>query len=118
MTQPSAPVSRSWQDRFSLRDRVVLLTGAAGGIGSVFAWALAEAGAIVAATDRSMELLAPLGHLLHELLFGEGDPQPEIDEHVGHGPVPRALPVPRVGDHQVLLRVVHVAGDVEDRPLG
>ena len=68
MTQPSAPASRSWQDRFSLRDRVVLLTGAAGGIGSVFAWALAEAGAVAAATDRSLELLGPLG----ERLAGEG----------------------------------------------
>ncbi len=36
-----------------LRDRVVLLTGAGGGIGRVFAIALAEAGALVAAHERT-----------------------------------------------------------------
>lgn len=53
-----------WVERFSLKDKVVLLTGAAGGIGSMFAWALAEAGAIVAAADRSIDMLAPVEALM------------------------------------------------------
>jgi NAD(P)-dependent dehydrogenase (short-subunit alcohol dehydrogenase family) len=53
-----------WTERFSVEGKVVLLTGAAGGIGSVFAWALAEAGAVVAAADRSVEMLAPVEELL------------------------------------------------------
>jgi NAD(P)-dependent dehydrogenase (short-subunit alcohol dehydrogenase family) len=51
-------------ERFSLRDRVVLLTGAGGGIGREFALGLVEAGALLAAHDRSEAELAPM----HELL--------------------------------------------------
>lgn len=43
--------------RFSLDGRVVLLTGAAGGIGRVFATALAGAGAQLAVHDRSLDEL-------------------------------------------------------------
>lgn len=50
--------------RFSLDGRVVLITGAGGGIGRVFAWALAEAGAIVAGHDRISAAFDPLRDLL------------------------------------------------------
>jgi NAD(P)-dependent dehydrogenase (short-subunit alcohol dehydrogenase family) len=46
-------------ERFALRDRAVLLTGAGGGIGRVFATSLAQAGARVAAHERTLEALAP-----------------------------------------------------------
>jgi 2-deoxy-D-gluconate 3-dehydrogenase len=49
----------SWWRRFSLDGRVVLLTGAGGGIGRVFAAALASAGARVAAHERTLEALGP-----------------------------------------------------------
>jgi NAD(P)-dependent dehydrogenase (short-subunit alcohol dehydrogenase family) len=46
-------------ERFALHDRVVLLTGAGGGIGRAFAVALAGAGARVAAHERTLDELGP-----------------------------------------------------------
>lgn len=44
--------------RFDLKDQVVMVTGAAGGIGSEIVWACAEAGADVVLTDRDIPQLA------------------------------------------------------------
>lgn len=56
----------SWWSRFSLDGCVALLTGAGGGIGRVFASALASAGARVAAHERTLETLAPALDLARE----------------------------------------------------
>ena len=53
-----------------LGGRIIVLTGAAGGMGSVMALALAEAGAVVAAIDRDEHALAAL--LEHAHMLGCG----------------------------------------------
>ena len=57
-------------------------------------------------------------HLGQELLVGERDAVAEVDEHVGHRAVARALPVARIRHVLVLRRVVHVADDVQHGALG
>jgi NAD(P)-dependent dehydrogenase (short-subunit alcohol dehydrogenase family) len=53
-----------WRERFSVAGKVALVTGAGGGIGRAFTWGLAEAGAMVAAHDRTLDDLAPAVELL------------------------------------------------------
>jgi 2-deoxy-D-gluconate 3-dehydrogenase len=60
----AAPRLRSWRELFSLDGRVALVTGAGGGIGRVLSWALADAGAKLAAHERTSADLAPLRELL------------------------------------------------------
>lgn len=79
-TSPPLTDRVAWQERFSVRDRVVLITGAGGGIGRVLAWAMAEAGAQVAAHDRSVGELAPA----RELLAGDGFAMSEHAAELGN----------------------------------
>ena len=50
----------SWSQRFSVAGRRALVTGAAGGIGSVICSVLADAGADIAAVDRDLTELEPV----------------------------------------------------------
>lgn len=55
---------KSILDRFSLKDRVALVTGAGQGIGRAYAHALGEAGAAVAIVDISKEAAEEVAHEL------------------------------------------------------
>ena len=54
-------------DLFSLKDRVVLLTGASGGIGKTLALGLARAGAVLALTDHVCDSLITLQQQIEEI---------------------------------------------------
>lgn len=59
-----------WRDRFSLRGRTALITGASSGIGWAIAEVFADAGATIIAQGRSEERLGKLG----ETISGIGRP--------------------------------------------
>ena len=65
--------------------------------------------------DAQVQHFPPVRHLLHELLVGQPQRDAQVEEHVRHRPVARALPVPRIRDVEVGLRITHVADDVHDR---
>ena len=67
--------------------------------------------------DGQVEPFSADGHLLLELLVVHRQTHAQVDEHVRHRAVTGALPVPGVGYIAVLIGVVHVADDVQDRPL-
>ena len=61
-----------------------------------------------------IEYLATLFHRFMELLVGECDANAQIDEHVCHRAVARALPVSRIRHVGVSLCIVHVSDDMQD----
>ena len=69
-------------DLFSLEDRVVLITGAAGYLGTAMSHALAEAGATVVATSR---------RLADAERFADSLPRPSTGRHFGIELDPRRL---------------------------
>lgn len=85
----------SWSNQSGLVGNVVIVTGAAGGIGSAVARALAESGAIVAAVDRPGAPLAPV-----------------VDALAGSGHVAIEADLSDLSSHASLIETAQSAGTI------
>jgi NAD(P)-dependent dehydrogenase (short-subunit alcohol dehydrogenase family) len=109
----AAPRLRSWRELFSLDGRVALVTGAGGGIGRVLGWALAEAGARLAAHDRTSADLTPL----RELLTAEGMAATEFTADLSSVGECRGLVAAVLAEHGRIDVLVNCAGIVARTPI-
>ena len=100
------------QSSFSLKDRAVLITGASGGIGSVVASRLAEAGARVVLSGRSEERLAKIGEAI---LKAGGEAVWEVADLADPASVEPLIEA-AMRPFGAVDTLVHVAGHVAPRP--
>jgi len=65
-----------------------------------------------------IEYLTPLRHGFQELLLIHGHPDTEIEKHVLRRSVTGSLPVARVRDIYIGVRVVHITSDMKNGAFG